>query len=79
MKELVEMPEHEDPVLTKNGCSYCQAIESRSKRQARGYTGELLTLNAEDGRGLDQNQQDSASAHLVLEGPASGGDYPLSA
>jgi len=79
MKELVDMPEHEDPALTQNGCSYCQAIESRLHRNTRSYSGELLTLNAEDGHGFEQNQQDSASAHVVLEGPVSGGGYPLSA
>ncbi|MBK7841162.1 MAG: hypothetical protein IPJ49_26470 [Candidatus Obscuribacter sp.] len=73
------MPEHEDPALTKNGCSYCQAIESRLHRNTRSYSGELLTLNAEDSHGFEQNQQDSASAHVVLEGPVSGGGYPLSA
>lgn len=79
MKVLGDMPEHEDPLLTKDGCSYCQAIESRLHRNTRSYSGELLSLNSEDGRGLEQNQQDSASAHVVLEGPVSGGDYPLSA
>ncbi len=80
MKELVDMPVHEDPQINNGGCSYCQAIESRLSGRNRAYSGELLAFNPEDGRGIELDQDTaSASASVVLEGPAAGGDYPMSA